>query len=109
MTLSCNSVASLSDAALLVKAELLTSSGEHIRYLPGPMAKAMVDAGSAEIAHQNGRVKSIRLVKAASSHAQLIGPPSDGRATGVRFTRRVRSDDHALMWWEHHPRSRDYE
>ena len=75
-----------------------------MRYLPAPLAKAMVDAGSAEVANSNGRVKSIRLLETAATHLHRIGEPSDGRATGVRFTRRVRSDDHALVWWEHHPR-----
>ena len=36
---------------------------------------------------------------------EMIGPPGDGRATGVRFARRVRSDHHALFWREFHPRS----
>jgi hypothetical protein len=69
----------------------------------------MCAAGHAEIAHQNGRVRSVRLVTAATSHARMIGPPTATGLGGVRFTRRVRSDDHAFVWWEHHPRSCDYE
>jgi hypothetical protein len=73
------------------------------------MAKAMVNAGSAEIANENGKVKSIRLIATATSFARRIGEPTPASLGGVRFTRRVRSDDHALWWWEHHPRCRDYE
>ncbi len=39
---------------------------------PAAMAKAMIDAGHAVIAHQN-----IRLIAAASTQAQLIGPPTE--------------------------------
>jgi hypothetical protein len=92
-----------------VKTELLNASGDHLRYVPGAMAKAMVAAAHAEVASQNGKVKSIRLVTTASTHAQMTGPPSAPTIGSVRFTRRVRSDDHALVWWEHHPRCRDYE
>jgi len=35
----------------------------------------------------------------------MIGPPVTAAPRGVRFMRRVRSDDHALVWWEFHPRS----
>jgi hypothetical protein len=69
-----------------VKVELLSSSDAHIRYVPA----AMVNAGHAEIAHQNGKVRSIGLIATAATHARMIGPPSDGRALGVRFTRWVR-------------------
>jgi hypothetical protein len=92
-----------------VKTELLTSNGQHIRYLPGPLARAMVDARSAEIGNANGKVKAIRLIATASSYAQIIGPPGDGRATGVRFTRWVRLEESATRFIEHHPRSWDYE
>ena len=40
---------------------------------------------------------------------EMIGPPGDGRATGTRFKRRVRSVDHAPIWWEHHWRATDYD
>ena len=65
----------------------------------------VVTTGSAEVRDMNGKVKAIRLVATAASHAVRIGEPSDGRACGVRFTRHIRSDDHALIWWEHHPRA----
>jgi hypothetical protein len=43
----------------------------------------------------------------ASSFAQRIGEPSGNGLGGVGFTRRVRSDNHAVWWWEHHPRATD--
>ena len=89
--------------------EVVTPSGEHLRRIPTALAKAMVAAGHAEIAHQNGRVRSIKLIVAASSHAVRIGEPTPASLGGVRFTRRVRSEDHAFWWWEFHPRSNDYE
>jgi hypothetical protein len=58
------------------KSELATSSGEHIRYLPGPMAASMVVAGAAEVHNANGKIKSVRLVP---QPLQRIGEPSDIR------------------------------
>jgi hypothetical protein len=84
--------------------EVVGADNQHVRYVPGPLAEAMVKGATAVIAHQNGRVRSIRLVAAASTHAQVIGPPT-GTWVAPPFTRRVRSDDHAHVWWEHHPRS----
>jgi hypothetical protein len=63
----------------------------------------MVAAGQAAIAETNGRVKAIRLVASAATHAIMIGPPGDGRADGVKFTRKSRLDIPAIVW-EHHPR-----
>jgi hypothetical protein len=91
------------------KVALESSTGWHLRYLPADLARAMVDAGHAEIAHQNGRVRGIRLLTAASTHARRIGQPTV--ATGpesVRFTRKAKLDLPAVLW-EHHPRCRDYE
>jgi hypothetical protein len=39
------------------------------RFLPGLLAAAMVASGNAEVAHQNGRMKSIRPVACAATHA----------------------------------------
>jgi hypothetical protein len=89
-----------------VKVELLTSGDEHLRYVPGPMARAMVAAGHADVAHQNGRVRSIRLVTTATSFAMMIGPPTgDWRAPP--FVVRERLDGGVV--WRHHPRCVDYE
>jgi hypothetical protein len=63
--------ASLLLRALAVKTELVNANGMHIRYVLGALARAMVAAGHAEIADQNGRVRSIRLIAVASTHARL--------------------------------------
>jgi hypothetical protein len=84
------------------RVELLASSGDHLRYVPGPLARAMVTAGHAEIAHENGRVRSIRLIATAASHARMIGPPSEGWLA-PRFSVRERLDCGAVVW-KHHPR-----
>jgi hypothetical protein len=49
-------------------------NGDHIRYLPAAMTKEMVDGGHADVANANGKVKSIRLITAASGYARMIGP-----------------------------------
>jgi hypothetical protein len=90
-------------AGVGVKTELVSASGAHILDLAGPMARAMVTGGAAEVANANGKVKSVRLVATATSFAQMIGSPSDGRATGVRFTRWMRLEESATLIIEHHP------
>jgi hypothetical protein len=80
-----------------------------IRYVPGPMAAAMVAAGSAVVSNANGKVKAVRLIETAATHARRIGPPGEGRASGVRFYRWVRLEQSATRIVEHHPRCRDYD
>jgi hypothetical protein len=92
-----------------VKTELVDASGQHIRYLPAEFARVMVRAGHAAIANTNGKVRIIRLVTTASTCAKVIGPPSNGWSTGVRFTRWVRLEESATRVIEFQPRSRDYE
>jgi hypothetical protein len=58
------------------RTELVNATGHHIRYIPSALSRAMVNAGAAEIHNANGKVKSIRLVTAAASHAQRIGKPT---------------------------------
>jgi hypothetical protein len=72
--------------------------------VPGELAKAMVAGGGAVIAHSNGKVKSIKLLECARSHAHRIGDPTPGPSFGVRFTRRVLLDGGFIVF-EHHPRS----
>jgi hypothetical protein len=84
-----------------------SQNGAHIRCLPGEVARALVAAGSAEIAHQNGRVPSIRLVTAAATHAQVIGPAT-GRWGVVPFSVKEHLDCDTVVW-KHHRRSRNYE
>ena len=67
----------------------------------------MVAAGTAEIASVNGRVRSIKLMASAATHAERIGEP-EGRALGVRFAVREHLDCGAVVW-RHHRRCRDYE
>jgi hypothetical protein len=93
---------SLSLRGYAVKTELVNPAGQHLRYLPGPLAASMVAAGHAEVHNANGKIKSIRLVTAATQ-ALLTGPPSEPRY-GTRFTRIVKSDA-GVSWIEHHPRA----
>jgi hypothetical protein len=90
------------------RVELVGPSGDHVRFLPGPLASAMVQSGMAEVGHANGKVKSIKLLETAATHALRIGPP-EGRCTGVRFTRRELLDESGSRVWAHHPRARNYE
>ena len=62
------------------KTELVDSNGQHMRYLPGPLARAMVAAGHAVVANANGKGRSVRLIAMASSYARMIGLPTDGWA-----------------------------
>jgi hypothetical protein len=71
------------------------------------MGQAMVAAGHAEVHNANGKVKSVRLVTAASTHAQIIFPPSTGWPS-PRFSLKEKLDGGGIVW-KHHPRCRDYE
>jgi hypothetical protein len=95
--------------AFAPKTEILTASGEHLRFVHGELARAMVAAGSAAIENANGKIKSVRLIQTAASFAERTGNPSPANIAGIRFSRRVRSENHALVWWEFHPRSFDRE
>jgi hypothetical protein len=85
-----------------VKTELVTSAGDHVRYVPAELARALVAAGHAGIAHQIGRVKSIRLLTSAATHAAMIGPPTDG-SKPPPFSVREKLECGATVW-RHHPR-----
>jgi hypothetical protein len=86
---------------------LVGANGDHLRFIPGELARRMCAAGHAEIHNSNGKIKSIRLIQAASTHLVRIGEPSDGWR-GVKFTRVVKTDS-GVSWIEFHPRSWDYE
>jgi hypothetical protein len=60
---------------------LLTPSGEHVRFIPGELARALIDGGIAEVAAGNGRVRSIKLVQTAQTSAVRIGEASAAWAT----------------------------
>ena len=68
------------------RVELIASNGDHVHYIPGALAKAMVAAGSAAIHNQNGKVRGIKLLESARTHLQRIGPPMTAapRACGSR-------------------------
>jgi hypothetical protein len=79
---------------------LQATNGDHLRFVPGELARAMVAAGAAEVHNSNGKVKSIRLVACASSHARLIGPPSDGWHSPP-FVTREKLDGGGIAWRHH--------
>jgi hypothetical protein len=54
---------------------LLDTRGEHLRYVPGEVARAMVAAEHATVANAHGRVKSIRLVEWVATSATRVGEP----------------------------------
>jgi hypothetical protein len=88
----------------MVKTELVDAAGQHVRYVPGALARAMVAAGHAEIHNANGKVRSIRLL--AAPDLVRIGDASvPTRPPATRFTRWVRLEQSATRVIEFHPRS----
>lgn len=81
---------------------LLNSYGNHLRYVPGAFAEAMVMNGAAAPVNRQGRVREVALVCPADTHAQRIGEPT-GLANGVRFYRWVNLECGSRIV-EHHPR-----
>ena len=80
------------------RVEILASDGvSHLRYVPGQLAAAMVNAGAAAIANANGKVKSVKLARPATMFAEVIGPPTAGRM-GVRFVGREKLDGGYTVW-----------
>jgi hypothetical protein len=67
----------------------------------------MIDAGHAVIAYQNGRVKSIRLIKTAATRLIRIGEPTAGTWHSPRFAVRERLDCSGTVW-THRPRCLEY-
>jgi hypothetical protein len=94
--------ASLSLRVFMVKTELVDAHGDHLRYVPGALARAMVNAGAAEVSNANGKVKAIRLVECARTHARLIGPPTDGSKPPPFSVREKLDGGHVV--WRHHAR-----
>src|SRR5688572_16958360 len=90
--------------AFASRIELESSNGDHLRRLPAALAKAMVDAGTASIWNQNGKVKSIRLIGSAATSAERIGEPDNRLPFNTRFTRIVKTEA-GVSWIEHHPRA----
>jgi hypothetical protein len=67
----------------------------------------MVNDGRAAIAEANGKVRTIKLVESASSHAKRLGPPSDWSGTAQPFVRREVLEQSNAKVWSFHPRSFD--
>jgi hypothetical protein len=86
------------------RVSITSSNGDHIRYVPGALAGAMVQAGSATPRPTIGRVSSVALARTAATCAHRIGEPTAGISLGVRFTRWLRLDASASRIIEHHPR-----
>lgn len=84
---------------------LQRSGGEHLRFVPGNLARALVSGGNARVPDSGGKVRSISLISSASSVAEIIGPPTGSVLGGVRFTRYARLDGPGIRVIEFHPRS----
>jgi hypothetical protein len=82
---------------------LVTTRGDHLRWLPGPLANSLARSGVVQPQQATGRVREVALMRSADVNAQRIGEPT-GRATGVRFHRWVRLEASATRIVEHHPR-----
>ncbi len=83
------------------KVQLLAADDRHIRYVPGALARSMVESGAASVANRNGKVRAVKLVETGA--LIRIGEPS-APSLGVRFTRWVRLDASGTRVIEHHPR-----
>jgi hypothetical protein len=82
---------------------VVSSRGDHIRYVHSAMATALVSGGAAQQPDPTGgRVRSITL--ACSPVLQRIGEPTGSSFGGVKFTRWKRLDESAVRIIEHHPR-----
>src|SRR5262245_24848954 len=92
------------------RVELLASNDGHLRYVPRALAEQMVKAGTGEVGNANGKVRSIRLIASASTHAARIGEATVPMGpASVRFVRREWLEESGTRIWQHHPRCHDYE
>jgi len=82
---------------------VVSTRGDHIRYVHGAMATALVSSGAASRDVGEGRVRQITL-QPTEFYAQRIGNPTGSSFGGVRFTRWTRLDASAVRVLEHHPR-----
>jgi hypothetical protein len=75
------------------RTELLASGGDHLRYVSGPLARAMVAAGAAEIANQIGKMRSVRLtIGQYAYHPLPSGVTSRVITQAAKFTLPARTD-----------------
>lgn len=85
--------------------EVQSTNGGHVRYVPGALASALVDGGTASPGPVVGRrIRTVLLARSAAACAERIGEPGDGRATGVRFYRWTHLEASGTRIVEHHPR-----
>jgi hypothetical protein len=82
----------------------VNAAGWHIRYLPGALARSMVQAGTAEIHNANGKVRSVRLIATASTFAQRIGEVTPASWKSPPFAVRERLECGGVIW-RHHARA----
>lgn len=85
------------------KVAVLSTAGNHVRFVPGALARALVQGQTARPQATAGKVREVVLTQTPAQVAQRIGEP-EGRATGVRFTRVVHLEESASRIIEHHPR-----
>jgi len=83
------------------KVSLISINGDHVRYVPGPLAEALVRGGNATVVAGGGKVRSVTL---APMRAVRIGDPNPNPNLSVRFTRWVVLEKSACRIVEHHPR-----
>jgi hypothetical protein len=84
--------------------EVQRPDGTHLYRTTAQVAEFLMAEGRAEIAQQNGRVRSVRLTATAETHAQRVGEAQATLPLNTKFTRRVKTDS-GCTWIEHHPRS----
>jgi len=74
--------------------------GEHLRRITPGVAELLLAEGRAEISAGNGRIRSVKLVETAQTHAARIGEAS-APSYGVKFTRRELLDNGSVVWAFH--------
>ena len=82
---------------------VLNANGDTLRRVPCALARAMINAGMAEIRETRGRIREVVLSQPASTHALRIGAPS-AASFGLRFYRWERLDGCAGRIFQHHAR-----
>ena len=88
--------------------DVQTPNGEHLYRTTAQVAEFLVAEGRAENAQANGRVRSVKLIETAQTHATRTGEaqPLTNTSYGTRFVRKVQTE--AGKYYEHHPRATDY-
>ena len=69
----------------------------HLYRTTAPAAEFLVAEGRAEIAQANGRVRAVKLVETAQTHAQRIGEAS-APAYGTKFVVREKLYSGHVVW-----------